>query len=279
MKYPIAFCDYDGTIFDGAAMVVPDRTRSAIFDYIRAGGVFVLTTGRMYRSIMMQLDRMGLKPDYLICMQGSVGYDFTTGAEVFRHGLPCADWHRVAAFAEARGWVFQAYHGLDVYTAQANPYSDEYFAYTGVQGVITGEPLSTYPEARDWDVHKMIVMSPSAETPTRVAMLREAFPHLDVTCSTDRYIEIVSAASGKGNGLRAMCRHLGFSPAEAMAFGDETNDCSLLEAAGLGVAVANANPALRAVADLMTAPCAEGGVADVLHSVIRGTDPVPYVIH
>lgn len=273
MKYPIAFCDYDATIFDAPSGRVPDSTLQAIFRYTRAGGTFVVTTGRMYKSIVKQLAKIDFRPDYLICLQGSVGYDFREGREVFCQDLPSADWHRVAAFAERRGWTFQAYHGVDVYTAFANPYSTEYFAYTEIQGVVVGQPLSTWPTAAGWDMHKMIVMSPANETPARIAALRAEFPHLDVTCSTPRYIEVVSAGGGKGNGLRNMCAHLGFSPAQAVSFGDELNDLTLIEAAGLGVAVANAVPALRERADYVCPSCAQGGIGQVLDAIVAGIDP------
>lgn len=268
MEYTVAFCDYDETIFDAASGVVPDRTREAILRYGAAGGRFVLTTGRMYRSIMLQLEKMRFRPDYLICLQGAVGYDFTANTEVFRHGLSCEDWHALARFVEARGWDYHYYHGTDVYTMRDNPFSREYFRYTGVPGVIVGEPLSVWPEATSWDAHKMIVMSPSAETERRVADLRQAFGHLDITCSTPQYIEVVSAAGGKGNALRAMCAYFGVDAAKAVAFGDQGNDISLLKAAGLGVAVGNAVPALKAVADYVAAPCAACGVADVLDAII-----------
>lgn len=120
----------------------------------------------------------------------------------------------------------------------------------------------------------MIVMSPAEETPARVAALRAAFPHLDVTCSTPRYIEVCSAKGGKGNAVRAMCRYFGLDVSSSVAFGDQTNDLGLLQAAGLGVAVANAVPDLLKVADYVCPSCAEGGVADVLTAIIDGK-PLP----
>jgi len=271
LTYPIAFCDYDGTIFDAESGRVPPKTLDAIDAYTQAGGVFVVTTGRMYRSILKQLKKINFAPRYLVCLQGSVGYDFAKGEEVFRHDIPSEDWHRLARFAEGRGWTFQAYHGVDVYTEKENPYSEEYFAYTEIRGIYAGEPLSSWRVAEGWDMHKMIVMSEATETPKRIALLRETFPHLDITCSTPRYIEVVTKGSGKGNGVRAMCDYLGYEPGAAVSFGDELNDMTLLEAAGLGVAVGNAVPALKEAADYVCAPCAEGGVGDVLTAILKGT--------
>ena len=55
--------------------------------------------------------------------------------------------------------------------------------------------------------------------------------------------------------------HLGIDVRDALAFGDSLNDIPMLEAAGAGVAVANAEPATQAAADLVIASNDEGGPA------------------
>lgn len=269
MKYPIVFCDYDGTIFDADAQCVPAPTLAAIARYIRAGGLFVVTTGRMYPSIKAQLARYGLeRQPYIICMQGSVTYRADSDSILFCHDLEAAEWQRVAHFVEGRQWVYQVYHDTRFFTAFANDYSAAYARYTGVQPVVVGQPLTRWQQAAQWSMHKMIVMTPPAEAADRIDILRAAFPRLDISQSSDIYIEIVSPASGKGNAVTTLYTHLGFTRDQTMAFGDATNDVSLLQAVGMGVAVGNAYAALKAVADYVCAPCAQCGVADVLDAVV-----------
>ena len=102
MKYPIAFCDYDNTIFDPDSGCVPARALAAIADYKSAGGIFVITTGRMYPSIRLQLTKIGLDRDGIaICLQGAAAYDLATDRELFSHGLSPQMWHEVASFVAA----------------------------------------------------------------------------------------------------------------------------------------------------------------------------------
>ena len=77
-----------------------------------------------------------------------------------------------------------------------------------------------------------------------------------------------SAAAGKANGLRALCRHLGVDMAQTVAFGDGTNDTDMLRAAGLGVAMANAMEDVRNAADYITLSNNDAGVAAAIEQFV-----------
>ncbi len=84
----------------------------------------------------------------------------------------------------------------------------------------------------------------------------------DVSCvhSAPTNIEISDAQATKGAALTWLCKYLGVPPSEAVAFGDSVNDISMLEAAGTGVAMANAEPEVKAAAGALTCSNDEGGV-------------------
>lgn len=77
-------------------------------------------------------------------------------------------------------------------------------------------------------------------------------------------LEINAPGATKGDALLALCRALGLAPACAVAFGDGTNDMTMIRSAGIGVAMANAEPEVLAVADLVAPSNQEDGVAQVL---------------
>lgn len=86
-------------------------------------------------------------------------------------------------------------------------------------------------------------------------------PGIVHTRSHPTNIEVMAAGATKGTALRWLCAHLGIDVRDALAFGDSLNDIPMLEAAGAGVAVANAEPATQAAADLVIASNDEGGPA------------------
>ena len=79
--------------------------------------------------------------------------------------------------------------------------------------------------------------------------------------------------AGKGKAMLALAEHLGIRPEDTVAFGDGTNDCELLEMAGLGVAMANADPQVKAVADEITATNNEGGVGKTIFRLLKAFPP------
>ena len=89
-----------------------------------------------------------------------------------------------------------------------------------------------------------------------------------MTSSVPFNIEINSARATKGRALESLCALLGIDPADTLAFGDGTNDVSLLRAAGCGVAMANASAEVRAAADRVTLSNNESGVAAVIEEFL-----------
>ncbi len=92
---------------------------------------------------------------------------------------------------------------------------------------------------------------------------------IEITRSYPMNIEVMGAGVSKGSALTWLCRHLAIDIAEAVAFGDNINDVPMIEAAGLGIAMKNAEPEDRDAADLITS-CTyeESGVARCIQELL-----------
>ena len=88
------------------------------------------------------------------------------------------------------------------------------------------------------------------------------FPKNIITTSVPNNIEINDINANKGNALSFLARHAGIKTDETLAFGDGLNDIYMLRAAGVGVAMANAEDNVKAIADYVTASCDDDGVAE-----------------
>ena len=89
----------------------------------------------------------------------------------------------------------------------------------------------------------------------------EKFPEIKVTASTWNNIELNIRTAHKGNALKRFAEYLGYTLEDCMAFGDGMNDFTMVEAAGLGIAMANAEPEVKRVAKYVTLSNDENGVA------------------
>ena len=87
------------------------------------------------------------------------------------------------------------------------------------------------------------------------------FPEIKVTASTWNNLELNIKSAHKGNALKRFAEHLGLTLDNCMAFGDGMNDFTMVEAAGLGIAMANAEPEVKRVAKYVTLSNDEDGVA------------------
>ena len=130
------------------------------------------------------------------------------------------------------------------------------------------DELKSYLRARGEAVQKLqlFVKDPSCR-PAVMAELERRFPGIAASTSLANNIELNDAAANKGDAVRALASHLGLSMAQTISFGDGSNDLSMIRACGLGVAMANACPAVLAAADRVTASCDEDGVAAVINSL------------
>ena len=99
------------------------------------------------------------------------------------------------------------------------------------------------------------------------------FPEVSAACSLPGNVEITSRDATKGAALEFLCGYLGIPTARSVAFGDERNDCSMLRAAGLGIAMGNASPQARAAAGAVTASNDEDGVARAVLRLLAGERP------
>ena len=88
-----------------------------------------------------------------------------------------------------------------------------------------------------------------------------------ITSSVPRLLEISSSDCGKWAGIRHLLDILDIKPQQVIAFGDARNDLDMVEGAGIGVAMANAHPALKKAADYITGSNDESGVARALYAL------------
>lgn len=134
----------------------------------------------------------------------------------------------------------------------------------------TGAIVQAVDDWRSWGQAplQVFVGGSRRELEPVVARIQHEFgDNLEVTFSAETIVEVTGRGVTKGMALHDLCAATSVSPQRAVAFGDNQNDIPLLQSAGLGVAVANAIPSLKQVADRVTAAVDEDGVALVLEDV------------
>ncbi len=251
--------DVDGTLLNSHHALTP-RVAAAIRACQIAGVHVVIATGKTRSSVEPLLDHLQLDTPG-VYSQGLIIHN-ADGSIRFRRTMEPEQVAQVIAFAQARAMPFLAYSGDRLIVLERSPYTDSITNY--------GEPLPLLLASFDGvPVEKFILI----HTPETIAPLRHALEQtfdgqLTVVQALDHMIELVPPGSSKGDGLRRVLAALGVAPEQVMAIGDGENDIEMLQLAGLGVAVGNAKPALKAVADVIVADNDHDGVAEAIERFV-----------
>lgn len=264
----LAAIDLDGTLLRSDRSV-SERSRRAIAAAAAAGTEVVVVTARSPRSVTAFASDAGIG-GIAICANGAILFDLDAGAIVAHQPLPAEVAQRIALSLRERvpgvafGWELGLRFGSEpAYEAWRDP-----TRWPRPEGSFAPCEISTWRQP----MTKLLARLPDADVGELLAAAR-AVGGDDVvaTLAGREYVEVMSRGVAKEAALAALAAKRGIDAAEVVAFGDHLTDVGMLAWAGLGVAVANAEPEVLAAADEVTASNDEDGVALVLERLVGTT--------
>lgn len=265
LKAKLIVSDFDGTLITSDQRVLPE-VREAIIRYVSDGGIFAVCTGRMLASILPRVRELGLSGLVCAC-QSSVIADIGTGKFIRCGGLSPAETARICKVIEECGQSVNVYSGNDYFTdiPEGDKNLCRYEEIIGVRASHPALPLSEYVLKEGITAQKVASLCFPEERERLFSRLRADFGEgYDVTCSADVLVEVSPAADTKGAGIEFLASHYAIDIKDTVAVGDNLNDLSMIEAAGVGVAVGNAVEELKRAADYVTVSNDKGAIARVI---------------
>lgn len=258
--------DLDGTLLDSEKRLSP-HNRAAL-ERAAARGIHVVpTTGRFF-GMMPEAVRDLPFVRYAITVNGAQVYDRATGAALARAEIPVATAIGAMEVLDGFDCIYDCYQDnwgwmTEAMQRKAGRYAPDAHYLKMIREFRRPVPeLKAHLAAKGADVQKVMLFArDAADLPAIRAALAARFPELALTQSTPNNVEINHALAHKGEALRRLAEALGFGLPECMAFGDGMNDLTMVRDAGLGVAMANAAPAVLAAAKSVTLSNDEDGVA------------------
>lgn len=239
--------DLDSTLLDGRRRI-SEGNRRAIEAFEREGGLFTYVTGRTPFGAKVILDQMVPRVPFG-CLNGGGIYDANTDQYVWRAELdPKVE--ALIDFVHARfPEVGIELCGFDnAWVLCRNHIVDEHME---LEGLCFAD--ATFDAVKDMGIAKVLLMTEA----DRIGELAEAISSHPLASafsfvqSAEQYYEVLPHGASKGALLLRLAEMLNISPDMTVAVGDNQNDVSMIRAARLGVAVANATPVAKAAADLL----------------------------
>lgn len=261
--------DVDGTLLAPKEKLT-ERTARVIERVLADDVPFVLVSGRPPRWIPGVARAAGLS-GYAVCANGAVVYDIGADKVLTVRELPAMTLHDVvSAVSGVLPEVRVAAERTAIGNDQRDPFAIErgFRSPWGNPNGETDEPdLASRAEVLGLPATKLLLRQRGMTSQQMATVIETVLADMDleVTYSSNSgLIEISAAGVTKASGLEWVCERLDVPASKVVAFGDMPNDLPMLAWAGHGVAMANAHADLFAVADEVTAPNVEDGVAQVL---------------
>ena len=269
LKYRLVASDLDGTLLDDEKRI-SGRTKEAITEYQRRGGIFTIATGRKDDSARKFAEMIQVTAP-VVASNGAKVLNFTKN-EVLQESFMDTE---LAA---------KAYMALRTLKKDIIIYSDGKPFVSGITPITSRYldrveiAMRVLEDVRDLTGHivtKILVIDPLHEFDKMEKLVAPIFgEYLNAINSDDDFLELLPPGVSKGTGLMAVADALGIPMAETIAIGDHLNDISMIQAAGLGIAVENAREEVRRAADCITAGNNHDGVAIVIEKLLAGESPV-----
>ena len=266
--YRLILSDVDGTITD-SRKCLPEENIRAIRAAADHGVQFAFATGRPFSSIASWVKQLGLTVPQLVnngaqivSPKGEVLYEACFPhhtARWLRDVIECAGFVPVV-FIGAHGMVNRDFDSLKMLTVDRNhPIDIREGAdlFTDDAQIIKITVLALPPRYKELDAlaQKLINDGHPADV------------SYDACFSEPGILDVMPHGISKGTGLHQLCKICNISEAQVIAFGDGDNDITMIEAAGLGVAMANATPRVHKAANATTVSNDACGVAVKLHEL------------
>ena len=269
MEYEVLALDLDGTLTN-SKKEISRPTYEALIDIQEHGKKVVLASGRPTYGVVplakqLRLEKYG---SYILSFNGGRITDCRNGQAIYNKTLP-------DDILNPLFHIVKKYAGVDIITYDA-------------KNIISGIKPNKYTELESFINHMPIILADDFTSritdpvnkflitgePEIIKRVKEEVTdyfrsYLYVYCSDPFFLEIMPPGIDKAHSLMRLLTSIGLTADQMICCGDGYNDLTMIEAAGLGVAMSNAQPLVRERADYITKSNDEDGVLHVINEFMR----------
>ncbi len=264
--YKLIASDLDETLINKARQISQEDLDS-IKEFEEAGGIFVCSTGRPFWTAEPTLKQLGQwkKPHtYVISFNGGAITENEHDTLLHFEGIT---WEQAnALFLAGKKYdVCQHIYTKDtVWAYRLNPGEVDYLNNRMEVKEFDEEDLSFL---KGQEIVKCLYENTDREYLQSIAKdIEDLTQGMDVSYSSNRYLEFNKEGVNKGEGLRKLAEMLGIDIKDTIAVGDNYNDLAMIKAAGLGIGVANTVETMKPECDVITKrTCEESAISEVIH--------------
>lgn len=262
MQYKVLVLDIDGTLTNSKKEITP-KTKKAIRNLQEKGVTVVLASGRPTPGVQSLAEELEFEAfgGYILSYNGGQIINCQTGETIYEKVLPQEAVSDLYDLSQEFDLNIISYEEGNVLIENE---SDEYVELEARINQIDIKQINDFKEYIDFPVVKCLMTAHGEHLAKVEPIAKERFPELSIYRSEEFFLEAMAKNVDKAASLEHLLRHLQLSKEEMVACGDGFNDLSMIEYAGLGVAMENAKPVVKKAADYVTLSNDKDGIVHVI---------------
>ncbi|HYF83930.1 MAG TPA: Cof-type HAD-IIB family hydrolase [Clostridia bacterium] len=278
LKYKMLVSDMDYTLLN-KEKTVSEKNREAIRKAIEKGVHIVVATGRIYTSARVYAKLLGVCTP-IIASNGAIireavfNNPMDTEKTIYRNILPMEAVNEMIRLSHKYGIFSHFFTDDTIYAEKLVNVSmryTEWNKFLGVEDQVKIKIVEDVEKAVAEDKVQILKAVAVDRDSEKIQRLRDSIVEtgiVSVTQSMKDNLEVMNQGVTKGNAVKMLAEMYGIKREEIIAIGDNENDISMIEYAGMGIAMGNAEESLKSVANHITGDYQEDGVAEAIKRFI-----------
>ena len=272
MAIKLICIDMDGTLLMDDHQV-SEVDQAAIKAAVKQGVHVAITTGRVYNCARLSAKTIGLTTPIIASNGAFIGG--TNGETIYENPLLIEDVRDFLEITTQHGLLAYLTANFGLISLQELPETNLYKQLNKmlkedeqIQLVVLSSLDEIYGHY-EGQILKGVCLAPNQDILNEVkAEIKAKCPHLEVVSSWKNNFEVMKKGSSKGEAVKQLTKYFNLTPDEVMCIGDSENDLSMIQFAGVGVAMGNATEDVKQAAQFITTSNKEGGVANAIEHFV-----------
>ena len=287
--YKLIAIDIDGTLLNSKSELT-EKTKRVLREASEKGIYIVLTSGRLTNTVKMFCDEIGADK-YLIAENGATIINLQTNELEYSRYINKDIVNKVLNVCEENNIYYMVYTNKELIVKNIKHmtmffYKQNYNPNARINTIVAGRD---YIDSVTDNFTKLMICDEDRAIYNNIINKLNEIPEIDVSpvphISTKKleidgkktmieysYADIAAKGTNKWNAIKELIKKLGISDDEVIAIGDNINDVKMIENAGLGVAMGNGSPHVKALADVVAPSNNEDGVAYIVEKYVLGNE-------
>lgn len=272
MKYKLIVSDMDGTLL-GDNHKITEENKIALNKALQKGVKVVPASGRIYNSAREHFDFLDINTPLIAC-NGAIIKETKTNKLIYKNNIPNDICWKIIDIFEKNKMYYQLYSEntmmcknlskedqIKTRERLKNFFNDDINVHFGndLKEEVAKHEILKIIAIDDHDMDKL----------KKIKADLEVIEDIEITSSWYNNVEIMNKGVNKGEALKYLLKYLGIDKEEVIAFGDNYNDLPMLELAGMGVVMGNADEKVKEKGNYVTSKNTESGVARAIYKLLE----------